>query len=61
MGKRTSKLNKNKNNAVISLYQIYWLKLHENISKNYILHLSEEIAVSFNLGLKKTLEYAANI
>ena len=34
-----SKINKNKNNTDISLYQIYLQKLHENILKYYRLNL----------------------
>ena len=38
MGKLSSKLRKKENNTDISLYQIYLLKLHENILEYYTLN-----------------------
>ena len=50
MGKLSSKLRKNENITVISFYQIYLPKLHENILKCYGLNSFKEIVIGFNHG-----------
>ena len=61
MSKLSSKLCKNVNNTDISLYQIYLLKLHENILKYLRLNLLKEISIGFNHRFQMTLEYPANL
>ena len=56
MSKFSSKLNKNENNSVISLYPIDLPKLHENILKYQRLNFFKENAIGFNVGLQTTLE-----
>ena len=54
MSQLLSKLDKNENNANISLYQIYLPKLYLNFWKYYGLNLFKEIAIGFNFQM--TLE-----
>ena len=54
MGKPSSKLHKNENTTDITLYQIYLIKLHENILKYYRFNLFKQIAIGFNHGLQTT-------
>ena len=48
MGELLSKLYKKENNIEISLYEIYLLKLHENILKYKRLNSFTEVAIVFN-------------
>ena len=45
MCKLSSKLRGNENNSDILIYQLYLLKLHENVLKYYRLDLFEEITI----------------
>ena len=45
----------------ITLYQIYWEKLHENILRFYRLNIFKEITIGFNYGLQMTLESPASL
>ena len=56
IGKLSSKLRKNSNNADISFYQVYLPNLHDKILKYYRLNLLKEIAISFNHGLQMSSE-----
>ena len=57
MGQLSSKLHKNKNNS--NTYQIYLLKLHENILKYHWLNLFKEIDIGFNHNLWTTSVFLA--
>ena len=55
------KLCKNENNSDISLYLIYFPKLHENISKYYRLNSFKKIAIGFNHDLRTTWKSLASL
>ena len=61
MGKASSKLRKNWNYTDTSLYQIYLLKLHENILKPYRLDLFKEITIDFKRDLNMTSKFPASL